>query len=65
MAEKNIDPKPAAEKGTKERRVQIQCTVTPDEHAALQEIRWTERVERISDLVNVAVLEYIARHKGN
>lgn len=45
-----------------EKNVQVSTVVTPAEHAALQEIRWTTRAERLSEVIADAIREYIENH---
>lgn len=45
-----------------EKNVQISAVITPDEHKALQEIRWTTRAERLTEVFADAIREYIDNH---
>jgi len=44
------------------KNVQVSAVITPETHAKLQELRWTQRVERTGDLIRKAIEEFIENH---
>ena len=43
--------------------VTVSARISPAQHAALEEYRWSNRVDRMSDLVRLAVEEFITAKK--
>ena len=45
-----------------EKNVQVSAAIKPEAYAALQELRWQTRAEKLSTVVSAAIDEYIANH---
>lgn len=52
--------RPAKPEG--EKNVQVSATISPAAHAALQDIRWEQRIEKLTDVVALAIAEFVAKH---
>lgn len=52
--------RPAKPEG--EKNVHVSATITPATHAALQDIRWEQRIEKLTDVVALAIAEFVAKH---
>lgn len=50
-----------ARKAAEVKNVQVSATISQESYDALQELRWSRRVEKPTELVATAIEEYIAR----
>ena len=59
MAEKATDKVEVAEKA---KGVQVSCVVSAEELERIEDFRWTNRIDKRSDVVRLALTEFFANH---
>ena len=58
------DTTPKTETVEKPKNIQVSASLTPAEYEAFQEVRFSEKHNKLSDAVKAALTEYTANHKA-
>jgi hypothetical protein len=62
--ENMADNTPKVETEDKPKNIQVSASLTPAELEAFQEVRFSQRHNKLSDAVKAALTEYVANHKA-